>query len=175
MSITKAPPKRGKRALVGGGTKTTRASAKKTTSVRKSSARKSTARKGVDRGRAPRARAVEAEPVTFESGSDNVFADMGARDAEERLAKAELARIVRGLVRERQARDGWTQAHAARVLGIKAPDMSNLLRGKLAGFSQERFAHFLTQLGMDVRIQIAPRAADRAHAAITVERVAAFA
>jgi predicted XRE-type DNA-binding protein len=117
----------------------------------------------------------KAATVRFEASTGNVFADMGARDADERLAKAELARIVRSLVRERQASEGWTQARAAAALGIKAPDMSNLMRGKLAGFSQERLAHFLTQLGMDVRIQVAPRSADRAQATISVERVAAFA
>lgn len=120
-------------------------------------------------------RAAEAEAVAFEASSGNVFADMGAHDAEERLAKAELARIVRGLVRERQTSDGWTQAHAASVLGVSAPDMSNLLRGKLAGFSRERLERFLTRLGMDVRIQVAPRATGKRGAAITVERVGAFA
>jgi len=169
MPTTKTPPKRGKSALIGDAKKPAPGSAKKQPGARKSPVRKISARRTVTRTRA------EAEPVAFESGTGSVFADMGARDADERLAKAELARIVRGLVRERQVTQGWTQAHAARVLGIKAPDMSNLLRGKLAGFSQERLAHFLTRLGMDVRIQIAPRATDHAHAAITVERVAAFA
>src|SRR5436305_1353983 len=105
----------------------------------------------------------------FESSSGNVFADMGVRNAEERLVKAELARIVCGLVRERQSADGGTQAHAARALGSAPGDMSNLLRGKRAGFSQERLAQFLTRLGMDVRIQVAPRSARSRQPAITVE------
>lgn len=184
MPTTKAPPKRGKSAVPSAVTEPTRGPAKKAGSVRKPPARQSSARKSGTRGtvgvRVGRSRsaakrtAPEVEAVAFESSSGNVFADMGARNAEERLAKAELARIVRGLVRERQTNEGWTQAHAAAVLGIKAPDMSNLLRGKLAGFSQERLEHFLTRLGMDVRIQVAPRAANSGHAAITVERVAAF-
>jgi predicted XRE-type DNA-binding protein len=184
MPTTKAPPKRGKSARTDEVTRSTRGPAKKATSARKSPARQSSARKTGTRasggGRVVGSRSAakrtppEVGTVTFESSSGNVFADMGARNAEERLAKAELARIVRGLVRERQASEGWTQAQAAAVLGIKAPDMSNLLRGKLAGFSQERIEHFLTRLGMDVRIQVAPRSADSGHAAITVERVAAF-
>lgn len=113
--------------------------------------------------------------VTFETGSGNVFRDMGLPDAEERLAKAELARIVRGIVRDRMQREGWTQARGARTLGIAPADMSALMRGKLAGFSQERLAQFLTRLDMDVRIQIAPRPAGKAQAEVTVEQVKAFA
>jgi len=121
-----------------------------------------------------RAAAAEPEPITFEAGSGNVFADMGLPDAEDRLAKAELARIVRGIVRDRKA-EGWTQARAAKVLGIAAPDMSDLMRGKLARFSQERLEQFLTRLDMEVRIQVGPRPPWKERAEITVERVAAFA
>ena len=125
------------------------------------------------RSHATRAATAAPEPVTFESGSGNLFADIGAPDAEDRLAKAELARIIRGIVRDRKA-EGWTQARAAAALGIAAPDMSDLMRGKLARFSQERLALFLTRLGMDVRIQVGPRREGKARAGITVERVAAF-
>ena len=138
----------------------------------KSGGRKAGARAGTTGSRST---AAEREPVTFESGSGNVFLDMGLPDAEERLAKAELARIVRGIVRDRMQGRGWTQAKAARALGIAPPDMSNLMRGKLTGFSQERLEHFLTRLDMEVRIQVAPRPAWKDQAEITVERVEAFA
>jgi predicted XRE-type DNA-binding protein len=120
---------------------------------------------------------ASAPPVAgpVEASSGNVFADLGFADAADRLAKAELARIVRGIVRERMDRDRWTQARAARELAITAPDMSDLMRGKLARFSQERLEQFLTRLGMEVRILVGPRPAGKARAEITVERVAAFA
>lgn len=110
----------------------------------------------------------------FERGSGNVFADMGAANADERLAKAELARIVRGIIRGRIEHEGWTQARAAGALGIAPGDMSNLLRGKLAGFSQERLGHFLTRLDMEVRIQVAPRPPGKVRAGILVEHLKAF-
>lgn len=179
MSTTKAPPRRGKRTIPQEGKQTTRGPAKRTANRREVGTRASAAQTSGARARGPRPSAKRAAPdgetITFESSTGNVFADMGAPDAEERLAKAELARIVRGVVRERQVAEGWTQARAARALGIAPADMSNLLRGKLAGFSQERLGQFLTRLGMDVRIQVAPRPAEQGRAAITVERVAVFA
>jgi len=52
--------------------------------------------------------------------------------------------------------------------------VSDLLRGKLARFSQERLARFLNALDMDVVIQIGPRRAWKEEASVTVERVASF-
>jgi hypothetical protein len=45
---------------------------------------------------------------TIHDGSGNIFADMAMPAAEERLAKAGLARVIRGVLRER----GLTRAHA---------------------------------------------------------------
>jgi predicted XRE-type DNA-binding protein len=126
--------------------------------------RRSIAKRGSPRGSAA---------VTFEASSGNVFADMGVPDADDRLAKAELARIIRAVVRARKEQ-GWTQARAAGALGIAASDMSDLMRGKLARFSQERLAQFLTRLDMEVRIQVGPRPPSKERAEITVERVTTF-
>jgi len=67
---------------------------------------------------------------------------MGMQDAEERLAKADLARVVRKTIRDR----GLTQTEAADLLGVKQPDVSDLVRGKLARFSIERLERFLIAL-----------------------------
>jgi predicted XRE-type DNA-binding protein len=72
----------------------------------------------------------------------NVFEDMGMQDAEERLAKADLARVVRKTIRDR----GLTQTEAADLLGVKQPDVSDLVRGKLPRFSMERLERFLIAL-----------------------------
>lgn len=115
-------------------------------------------------------RAKAAGPMKIESSSGNVFADLGLPHPEERLAKAELARVIHALVREK----GWTQRRAAKVLGIAPPDMSDLMRGKLARFSQERLGRFLNSLGMDVHIQVRPRKQTNRRATVTVELVGAF-
>lgn len=102
--------------------------------------------------------------------SGNVFQDMGARDAERRLAKAELARLIRKAIEER----GLTQARAADVLGATQPDVSDLVRGKLARFSMERLERFLNALDLEIRIQVGPRPSWKGQAGISVEEVGSF-
>jgi len=102
--------------------------------------------------------------------SGNVFADLDARDAEERLAKAELARLIRHEIARREL----TQAAAARLLGMKQPDVSDLVRGKLGRFSLSRLERLLNALGLEIRIQVGPKPADKAKAGITVELVESF-
>jgi predicted XRE-type DNA-binding protein len=94
-------------------------------------------------------------------GSGNVFVDLGFADAEELLAKAELARCIAEVIAERKL----TQTKAAAVLGVDQPKVSALLRGKLEGFSIDRLFRFLNALDRDVEIVIRP--ADRAGAACT--------
>lgn len=117
------------------------------------------------------ARATRPKPkerVKIEASSGNVFQDLGLPNAGERLAKAELARVIRAIVKGK----GWTQRRAADVLRIAPPDVSDLMRGKLARFSQERLERFLNALGMDIHIRVRPRAAGKKRAGVTVEFVA---
>ena len=91
--------------------------------------------------------------------SDNVYRDLGFADADRRAAKAELVRTIGQLIAKRDI----TQQATAELLGIDQPKVSNLLRGRLAGFSTERLLGFLTALGRDVQIVVkqAPRARRR--------------
>lgn len=99
--------------------------------------------------------------IQVEESSGNVFADLGLRDAEERLAKADLAIAIS---REIESR-GLTQAGAAELLGVAQPDVSNLMRGRLSGYSMERLTRLLNALGQDVEIRIRPGqgGSDRGH------------
>jgi predicted XRE-type DNA-binding protein len=110
------------------------------------------------------------EETEVHDSSGNVFQDMGMPDAEERLAKGELARVIRRVIRER----GLTQVQAADVLGVAQPDVSDLVRGKLSRFSMERLERFLNALDLEVRIQVGPRPSGKARAGITVEEVGSF-
>jgi predicted XRE-type DNA-binding protein len=112
---------------------------------------------------------MSAKKLAVENSSGNVFKDLGLPDAEQRLAKAELARVIRRLLQERDL----SQADAAGMLGIAQPDVSDLVRGRLARFSMERLERFLLALGMDIRIQIAPRRRANRRGALTVEVVGA--
>ena len=110
------------------------------------------------------------EVVEVHDSTGNVFEDLGLADPAERLAKAELARVIRKIVRER----GLTQSEAAALLGVKQPDVSDLMRGKLARFSMERLERFLNALDMEVRIQVGPKPEGKEQAGVTVELVASF-
>src|SRR5215217_7040691 len=71
-------------------------------------------------------------------GSGNVFADLGLSDADDRLLKARIAVVVI----EALNRLGLPQKAAADRLGVAQPDVSNLLRGRLRGYSLERLLGF---------------------------------
>jgi len=98
-------------------------------------------------------------------GSGNVFADLGLPNPEELLAKAELARKITVLIRDR----GLTQSRAAKLLGVDQPKVSALIRGRLTGFSLERLMRFLLLLGQDIKItvQASPRSRTRACVMVT--------
>jgi len=115
-------------------------------------------------------RKTKTPQIDVHESTGNVFEDMGMRDAEERLAKAELARVIRTEIRAR----GLSQVEAAELLGVKQPDISDLTRGKLARFSLERLERFLNALDLEVRIQVGPRPAWKEHAGISVEIVGSF-
>ncbi len=98
-------------------------------------------------------------------GSGNVFADLGFPNAEEMLAKAELAQKISSIIMRRRL----TQAQAANVLGVDQPKVSALRRGRLSGFSLERLLRFLILLGRDVEIVVKNRPpASRRHARLLV-------
>lgn len=111
--------------------------------------------------RARRARRPDDdETVTPSSG--NVFADLELADADELAAKADLARAIRRLIETR----GLSQREAAPLVGVSQPDLSNLYRRRLDGFSIGRLSRVLTALGQDVRIVVQPKPRSRRAATI---------
>ena len=88
----------------------------------------------------------------YESGSRNVFKDLGVPNAEEHLIKAQLVFKIDGIMKQRRLK----QAEAADLLGIKQPDVSKMLRGDFRPFSIERLLRFLVALDQDVEIVVTP-------------------
>ncbi|MBX9788082.1 MAG: helix-turn-helix domain-containing protein [Pirellulales bacterium] len=82
----------------------------------------------------------------------NVFADLDLPDADELLAKSELALRIYRIIKRRRL----TQATAGKLLGISQPKVSALLNGRLDGFSTDRLFRFLNKLGCDVKITVSP-------------------
>ena len=98
-----------------------------------------------------------AKPESVKKGSRNVFADLRLAHAEERLAKAELARAIGKAIEARNL----TQREAAELLGVDQPKVSQVLNGRLSGFSTERLLRFLIKLGRDVEIRVKAGASNR--------------
>ena len=66
--------------------------------------------------------------------------------------KAKLTLQIYRLIKER----GLKQAEAGKILGIKQPHVSALMRNRSGNFSVERLMDFLTALGQDVEISVRP-------------------
>ena len=96
--------------------------------------------------------------------SGNVFADLGLLNPEEALAKAELARKITLVIREREL----TQVQAATLLGIDQPKISAVIRGRLSGFSMDRLLRLLLLLGQDIKITVQPCPRSRSRARVQV-------
>src|SRR5271167_735297 len=79
--------------------------------------------------------------------------NLGLRDSEIRLMKAEL--IVR-ISRVIEAR-ALTQGEASDALGISQGNVSKLLNGRLGGSSTDRLLSFLTRFGQRVTITTEPK------------------
>ena len=116
--------------------------------------------------KATKARKARANDDNVEPGSGNVFADLGFRDAEERLLKAKLATKIAQLIEEK----GWTQTQTAERIGLDQPKVSHLLRGRLSGFSADRLFAILNRLGhsVEVRISAKERAPEKTHTRVLI-------
>jgi predicted XRE-type DNA-binding protein len=53
---------------------------------------------------------------------------------------------------------GWTQAEAARLLGVTQPRVSDLMRGKIDLFAIDTLVNMLTAAGLRVEIHVAKAA-----------------
>ena len=90
--------------------------------------------------------------IEIVEGGANVFADLGLPDAEELLVKAQLALQIARVLKER----GLTQKEAAALIGLPQPKLSNLLRGRFRGVSEDKMMRCLAALGHDVTITVKP-------------------
>jgi len=85
-------------------------------------------------------------------GSGNIFADLGLPNAEEHQLKAALVVQLKRLIAEREL----SQVAAAKLVEMKQPDLSKLLRGQLKLVSVEKLLRMLTAFDQDVEITVKP-------------------
>lgn len=88
----------------------------------------------------------------YEIGSRNVFKELGLPNAGEHLVKAQLVLKIDTLLKKRRLK----QIEAAKLFGIRQPDVSKMLRGEFRQFSVERLLRFLVALDQDVEIVVKP-------------------
>jgi len=105
----------------------------------------------------------------YETGSGNVFADIGLPNAREHLIKAQLVYKIDRLMKAR----GLKQVEAAKLFEVKQPDVSKMLRGDFRQFSVERLLRFLVALGQDVEIVVKPHRGARTAPRLRVADAAA--
>lgn len=89
----------------------------------------------------------------IEEGSGNVFADLALPHPEREKLKAHLTLHIYNLIKER----GLSQAAAAKLLKIKPPNVSSLMRCQSRLFSVERLMEFLLALDQDVEVTVRPK------------------
>lgn len=105
---------------------------------------------------------MTSQELTLSSG--NIFADLGFANPEEELLKAKLVREIRGIIKRRKL----TQTKAAVMLGLKQPDVSALVTGRVGKFSIDRLVRCLDRLDYKVEVVVRQkrrRASPRAIAA----------
>jgi len=113
------------------------------------------------------AKARKAKPVSgleIETGSGNVYKDLGFKNAEAMLARARIVAEIAKIIRIRRL----TQTAAAKVLGLTQPKVSALLNGHFQGYSQERLIGLLNRLGCDVKIVVTPKPRSRTVGRVSV-------
>jgi predicted XRE-type DNA-binding protein len=85
--------------------------------------------------------------------TDNIFADLGLKNAEELRARSDLMSEVVSIIRN----SNLSQKEIAAILGISAPKVSALMTGKINDFSNDTLVHYLTLLGCNVEIRLVPQ------------------
>jgi predicted XRE-type DNA-binding protein len=98
-------------------------------------------------------------------GSGNVFADLGLPNPEQELVKAQLTLQIHSILRD----SNMTQAEIAKILGVRQPQVSLLMRNRAGSFSVGRLMEFLTALRQDVEITVRP--SRKAHGELSVVSV----
>ena len=102
--------------------------------------------------------------IEYEESSGNVFADLDLPNAEDLMAKGMLSIAIERAIEAK----GLTQSTAADLLRCTEAELSSATHGDLCDFPMERLFRFLNALGMDVRIEVSPKADEAAEAQVLV-------
>ncbi|SRR6266571_59591 len=90
--------------------------------------------------------------IRVQRSSGNIFRDLGfsEQQAENLRIRSELMIRLSKLIEDR----GFTQAEAARLLGVTQPRISHLMRGKIQLFSIDSLIEMLGRAGARVSVVV---------------------
>ena len=91
--------------------------------------------------------------ITITQSSGNVFLDLGFPPAEAEVMQLR-AEVMIHMEQHLRAK-GWTQAEAARQLGVTQPRISRLLKGKWEDFSLDMLLTLAARAGLHPRLRLA--------------------
>ena len=86
-------------------------------------------------------------------GSGNVFVDLGFDPAEAKILALRAAVMIR--IEQYLKEQGWTQAEAAKRLGITQPRVSRLIKGRWQDFSLDMLLTLAARAGLEPELHLA--------------------
>ncbi len=86
-------------------------------------------------------------------GSGNVFLDLGFDPAEAKVLALRAAVMIR--MEQHLKAQGWTQAEAAKRLGITQPRVSRLTKGRWQDFSLDTLLTLAARAGLEPEVRLA--------------------
>ena len=99
---------------------------------------------------------MNEEKIEIEKSSGNIFRDLEIPAPEEHLAKCRLVFIIDNIITKRQLR----RSRAAKILGIRKSELSDLLNGLFRDFSMTDLFLMLEKLNHEIEIVVHQRSAD---------------
>lgn len=84
--------------------------------------------------------------------SGNVFKDLGfsQEESDKLIIKSKLMMEIESFIKNK----GMTQAHAAELMGVTRPRISDVMRGKIDKFTIDALVDMLSKAGFQVAITI---------------------
>ncbi len=84
----------------------------------------------------------------FESVWDAIEDDPAVRE------DLKLRSLLMSEIEDHIKREGWTQAEAAKRLGVTQPRISNLMRGKINAFGLDMLVKMATAAGLRITLRV---------------------
>jgi predicted XRE-type DNA-binding protein len=92
------------------------------------------------------------KPTRVEVGSENVFADLGLKDADQLMARSQIGFHVFKILEQKKLK----QREIGSILGIAQADVSHLMNGHFSRFTTDKLLDFLRRLDRKVTIEVSP-------------------